>query len=69
MKAKAPKHVKIDSRCRVILYAYRTLDDAKIASEIARKQAEREAYLGFDYGFCTIGEIQEWDDLYWVTFP
>jgi len=67
MKKTAPKWVKMDSRNRVCLYAYRTHEEAVIASDIAKEQASR--YQGYDYGFCTIGAISNYDGLFWVTFP
>jgi hypothetical protein len=69
MKKTAPKWVKMDSRNRVCLYAYRTLEEATIASEDAVKRAASPGYEGFDYGFCTVGAIHQHDGLYWVTFP
>jgi hypothetical protein len=69
MKQQERKWVKMDSRCRVILYAYTTLQDAEEASARAIEQASGPGYEGFDYGFSNIGSISKQDDLYWVTFP
>lgn len=69
MKKQERKWVKMDSRCRVVLYAYPTLEDAREASAEAVAQSQRRGYEGFDYGFSTIGAIDHYDDLYWVTFP
>lgn len=69
MKKAVPNWVKMDSRNRVCLYAYRTHEEATIASDIAIKQASGPGYEGFDYGFCSIGAISNYDGLYWVTFP
>jgi hypothetical protein len=69
MKKETRKWVKMDSRSRVCLYAYLTLEDAEEASARAIEQASGPGYEGFDYGFCNIGSISKRDDLYWVTFP
>jgi hypothetical protein len=53
---------------------YKTLRTALKASKIARDDADRQAEMGYDFGFCTPGHVElvekgEHAGLYEVTIP
>ena len=68
-KSKLPEHTIKDVGCKVSWYNFKTEEDAKKASEIAKHNAEIDASRGYDFGYCCPGEIvKEEDGTFTVTF-
>jgi hypothetical protein len=56
--------------CKVSWYSFATKEEAAIASEHAKLQAEYYGYLGYDYGYYSGGEILKTEQGTWeVVFP
>ena len=68
-RSEMPKPVRIESGCRVGWYYYSTREDAETVSTWAREAGARAEAMGYDHGFCTVGEIKEIDGLFCVTVP
>jgi hypothetical protein len=68
---KKPKHIDSMAGCKVGWYVYRTMKEAKIASLHARLEGEYRSMLGYDFGYCSPGEISvnHKKRRYTVTFP
>lgn len=66
-----PKPIDYRSGCKVSWYTYRTVKEAKIASEHAQLQAAYKAHLGYDFGWQNPGDIHKdhASRRYTVTFP
>lgn len=54
-----PKPVSIESGCKVGWYNYLTAKDAREASVAARHNAAIKVSLGYDFGYCAPGSIEE----------
>ena len=65
-----PKSIKVQAGCKVSWHFFATEEEAKVASEHAKLEAEYYSYLGYDYGYYSGGEISECADGTWsVVFP
>jgi hypothetical protein len=53
-----PKHIDSRSGCKVGWYVYKSMKEAKIASQHFKLDAEWHWYLGYDFGYLTPGDIQ-----------
>ena len=64
-KAKASKYlpyptpVKQRGGCKVSWNYYDNEDDAKACSDAARRNAQLQAALGYDFGYCAPGSIEK----------
>lgn len=67
--SKLPEYTIKDVGCKVSWYSFKTEEDAKKASEIAIHNAAIDASNGYDFGFCSPGQIvKEEDGTFTVTF-
>lgn len=65
-----PKPVKRTSGCKVGWYVYDNLADAEKASKVASARASEMAGFGYDFGYCSPGEIRHGaDGTFTVTVP
>lgn len=65
-----PTAVSQRTGCKVSWQSYSTMDEAKIAARHAEIDAEYAAEQGYDFGYCTPGNITPKDDgTFEVTFP
>lgn len=54
-----PKAASIRSGCKVGWYTYATREEAEEAAAAARWNAGIKARYGYDFGYCSPGEIRE----------
>ena len=65
-----PKPLRHRFGCKVGWRYYETLEEAKVASKVAREEALEVEALGYDFGFLTCGVInQQEDGTYSVVCP
>lgn len=74
-----PQHVNLRVGCKVEWKYYKTPEEAKIASEYAKREGYERAAQGYDFGYCAPGSISyidperspnsEYAGLYEVCFP
>ncbi len=65
-----PNPVKVQAGCKVSWRMFATEEEAKVASEHAKLEAEYYSYFGYDYGYFRGGEISKCGDGTWsVVFP
>jgi hypothetical protein len=71
MNEGVPQPISYMSGCKVAWYTFRTVKEAEIAAKWARSEAARKEALGYDFGWCTPGEISKNHKKrrYTVTFP
>ena len=52
-----PESVDYRSGCKVCWRYYATKEEAQLASRFARRQGERDAARGYDFGYCWPGSV------------
>ena len=62
-----PKPLSTRSGCKVAWYTYATKAEAEAAAEVAVSEAIRKAALGYDFGWCSPGEVRGTDEHGWVV--
>lgn len=65
-----PKPLRLECGCKVNWRYYKTLEEAKGASKVAREDALEAEAQGYDFGFLTCGAINQIEDgTYSVVCP
>ena len=65
----SPASVKSQTGCKVSWHWFATLEDAQIASQYAYHRGVWNQSMGYDFGYCSPGDIARDGELYKVTYP